>query len=81
MAYRQLTKRQTEVLQLISEGHTHKQISYELNLNLITVKRNMSDIFARIGAKNGCHAVSIGYQHGLIKCSPSEFDLSYIMVI
>jgi DNA-binding NarL/FixJ family response regulator len=65
--YGTLTKRQTEILQLVSDGLTHREIALELGISPQTVKNINSDMLHRIGAKSAPHAVKIALQMGLIK--------------
>lgn len=59
-----LTARQREVLQLIAEGHTTKEIARSLSLSPKTVETHRSEIAARLGARGVAdlvrHAVRIG---------------------
>ena len=47
-----LSKRQIEVLQLMAEGNTNKQISSILNISEATVKYHIGILFRALGAKN-----------------------------
>ncbi len=47
-----LTRREQEVAALVAEGKTNKQIAGELSLAEITVKKCLSNIYARLGISN-----------------------------
>lgn len=54
-----LTPRQTEVLKLIVEGQSNKQIAYLLKLSEATVKAHISAIFKTLNVNNRTQAASI----------------------
>ena len=47
-----LTKREREIALLVSDGKTNIEIAKELNLAEITVKKSLSNIYARLGVSN-----------------------------
>lgn len=53
-----LTKREREVLQLLSEGLNNQQISTRLNLALSTVKNCVSGIYKKIKTRNRAEAAA-----------------------
>jgi DNA-binding NarL/FixJ family response regulator len=55
-----LSRRQSEVLQLISHGRTNREIADELVLSLRTVERHVADLYKRLGVRNRAEAVAIG---------------------
>lgn len=54
-----LTPRQVEVLRMIAVGKANKQIAYELNLSVGTVKIHVSNILDALGATNRTQAIVI----------------------
>jgi two-component system, NarL family, response regulator LiaR len=62
-----LTTRELEVLQLLAEGQTNRQIADRLVITERTVKFHVSSILAKLGAGNRTEAVAIANQRGLIK--------------
>ena len=58
-----LTKRQREVLVLISEGLSNKEIGRRLEVAEGTVKMHVATIFRAIGATNRAHAAAIGKKY------------------
>lgn len=63
----QLTKRETEVLQLIADGLVNKQIAQRLYVSPETVKSCIDVIRSKLDAANRAHAACIGMRAGLIK--------------
>jgi DNA-binding NarL/FixJ family response regulator len=61
-----LTKRETEVLQLIADGLLNKQIAQLLFLSPETIKSCVDGIRLKLDATNRAHAASIGLRSGLI---------------
>jgi DNA-binding NarL/FixJ family response regulator len=65
-ARERLTSRELEILQLISEGLTNKQIANRLSLSAETVKSHVSAVHAKLDADSRAHAVAIAFRHGLL---------------
>lgn len=61
-----LTRRQREILQLLSDGGSTVLAARELGLSEETVKTHTKNILARLGAKNRTHAVAIALRECLI---------------
>jgi DNA-binding NarL/FixJ family response regulator len=61
-----LTSRQREVLQLIAEGHSSKQIAQILNSSLKTVDSHRTNIMERLGIHNVPGLVRYAIRHGLV---------------
>lgn len=61
-----LTQRETQVLQLLSQGLANKQIALSLEISEHTVKFHISSIYAKLGATNRTEAVRLGVRHGLV---------------
>lgn len=61
-----LSPRQTEVLSLIAQGYSNKEIARKLDTALPTIKNHVANIFEKLGASNRVAAVNIGRRHGLI---------------
>lgn len=52
-----LTARETEVLQLITQGHTNAEIADQLFLSLSTIKTHVSNLLAKMEVKNRAQAI------------------------
>jgi len=61
-----LTERETEVLDLLSQGKTNKDIASALFITERTVKFHISAILGKLGASNRTEAVRIAAQMGLV---------------
>jgi DNA-binding NarL/FixJ family response regulator len=66
-----LTSRQTEVLRLVAEGKTNRQIAARLTLSHKTVGRHVENIFARLAVSSRAAATRIAVRDALIGESPS----------
>ncbi len=53
-----LTERQWEVLQLLAQGKTNREIAQALVLSERTVQRHIADIYSKIGARNRSEATA-----------------------
>ena len=61
-----LTKREREVIRLVAEGKTNKQIADKLRITERTVKFHMTSLFNKLGAENRAQAVAIAGERHLI---------------
>lgn len=61
-----LTKRQIEILKLIAEGVSSKDIGNDLFISASTVKREIRHIFDKLGVSDRSHAVSQAMKRQLI---------------
>jgi DNA-binding NarL/FixJ family response regulator len=60
------TARETQVLQLISDGLVNREIGEELHLSEETVKSHVRHLLAKLQARSRAHAVAVGFRRGLI---------------
>jgi DNA-binding NarL/FixJ family response regulator len=61
-----LTERETEVLQLIAEGMTTKDVSVQLGISPKTVENYKQHMFSKLGVQSRAHAVAVGSRLGLL---------------
>lgn len=61
-----LTDRQLTLLELAARGFTNQEIANQLNVSLITVKKQFSDIFSRLNVSNRSEAIGFALQRHLI---------------
>jgi ATP/maltotriose-dependent transcriptional regulator MalT len=59
-----LSRRELEVLKLIESGCTNQEIAARLFISIATVKRHISNIYAKLGVQSRTQAVSIGKELG-----------------
>jgi len=62
-----LTKREIEVLILLSEGLFNKEIAYKLNISERTVKNHISNIFKKINVSDRTQAAVFAIKNKLVK--------------
>lgn len=60
-----LTPREIEVLALIAEGLSNREIAHQLFVGESTVKTHINNLFAKAALRDRAHAVSYAYSHGL----------------
>jgi NarL family two-component system response regulator LiaR len=63
----ELSEREGEVLSLLAQGLTNKQIAAQLNLQTSTVKQYISKIFSKLNVQSRTEAVTAALRLGLIK--------------
>jgi LuxR family maltose regulon positive regulatory protein len=62
-----LSQREMEVLKLIEAGHSNQEIAAKLVISIPTVKRHISNIYAKLGVKSRTQAVSLGRELSLFE--------------
>ncbi|AHI02020.1 LuxR C-terminal-related transcriptional regulator [Kutzneria albida] len=68
----QLTRREYEVLQLISEGLENRAIARELFVSVETVRTHIKGILRKLSARDRAHAVAVAFRMGLLACAPDR---------
>ena len=66
-----LTPRESEVLALLSQGKSNKEIALELSLGLRTIEGYVSNVLVKLGAASRTEAVAFALRNHLV---PSESD-------
>jgi NarL family two-component system response regulator YdfI len=61
-----LTRRESEVLQMLASGLANKEIAARLTISEHTVKFHVAAILGKLGAGSRTEAVSIGIRRGLV---------------
>jgi two-component system NarL family response regulator len=61
----ELTERQTEVLRLVADGLTYREVGEQLSLSERTVRFHMSEIIARLHLYNRSQVLAYVGKHGL----------------
>jgi len=65
-----LTPRETEVLQLVGQGASNKQIACQLVISQNTVKNHLRNILAKLHLENRAQVVAYAHREGLIRTLP-----------
>ena len=61
-----LTERELEVLRLVAQGCTNREIAAALVLSEHTVRRHMQNVFGRLGVSSRAAAAAFAVQHDLV---------------
>jgi len=64
--FRGLSMAEVELVRLVSNGCTNKEIGKQLFWSEIQVKRKMQDIYRKLQVTDRAHAVAVAMRHGLI---------------
>ncbi len=62
-----LTDRDIEVLRLIAQGHTNRQIADILSIGVRTVETHRANIMSKLGVRGRAELVRYAMDHGLLK--------------
>lgn len=63
----ELTPRELEVLQLLGQGTSNKELVDHFNISMSTVKHHITNIREKLGAADRTQAVVIAYKRGILK--------------
>ena len=61
-----ITPRELEILELIAQGMSNREIAGKLYVSENTVKTHSSRVFDKLGAKRRTQAVQLGKEFGLL---------------
>ncbi len=61
-----LSARELEVLKLVADGHSNKQIAEELSLSALTVKSHLARVSRKLGTGDRSHLVAIAMRAGML---------------
>jgi two-component system, NarL family, response regulator DevR len=61
-----LSARQREVLQLVAQGLSNREIAARMDFSEPTIKGYMEEILVHLGARNRVHAAIFATKHGWI---------------
>lgn len=66
-----LTAREVEVLSLLADGCSNREIGTRLVISEKTANRHVSNIFSKLDVHSRAHAARIAVEHGLIQTNPA----------
>jgi DNA-binding NarL/FixJ family response regulator len=64
---RELTQRQEEILQLLVQGKTMREIGQQVGISVATVKSHARTLYWKLNARNQAEAAYIAVQMGLVR--------------
>jgi two-component system, NarL family, response regulator LiaR len=67
-----LTERETEVLRLLAQGHSNKQIAHRLHIAEKTVKTHVSNILSKLGVQSRTQATLYAVRIGLVSANAAD---------
>jgi two-component system response regulator NreC len=72
----ELTEREVEIVRLIVQGHTNRQIADALHLSVRTVEYHRANVTGKLGLHSRAELVRYAVEHGLVTAqdSPKERD-------
>ena len=62
-----LSAREREILQMLADGCSNREVSERLVVSVETVKTHVKHILAKLGAEHRTQAVAIGIRQSLIR--------------
>ena len=73
-----LTRRESEILRLVAEGHSNGQLARMLWVTEQTVKFHLSNIYRKLNVTNRTEATRWAYTHDVLSQRPSDDDLKEV---
>lgn len=70
-----LTERQREVLALVAQGKSNREIGQQLCISVKTVEYHVSEILGKLGFSNRTEAAIYALQEGLVEEGDGKGDL------
>ena len=70
-----LTPREREVLQLVAEGNTNRQIAHYLGISIKTVEKHRFSLMDKLGIRDVTGLVRFAIAHGIIEGDDGEILL------
>jgi DNA-binding NarL/FixJ family response regulator len=65
--YDGMTRREIEILRLLGQGQTNKQIAYRLKISQKTVRNHISNFYSKLGVRDRSQAVLYAVRKGLVE--------------
>jgi LuxR family transcriptional regulator, transcriptional regulator of spore coat protein len=67
-----LTAREHQVLQLVAQGLSAKEVAQEIDIAPRTVERHIENVRLKIRARNRTHMVTLAVELGLLVLEPEQ---------
>lgn len=61
-----ISNKELEVIQLLAEGYTYKEMAEKLNISQSAVEKRIRPLFQRFNVKNNAHLIAFAFQNNLI---------------
>lgn len=61
-----ISRRETEILHLISAGYSNKEIGEKLFISEFTVETHRKNMIRKAGVKNSCHLMMWAFSKGVL---------------
>lgn len=62
-----LSEREVDVLRLVAEGHTNREIGVQLFVSSDTVNGHLDNIYRKLGVSDRAHAVAVAMRSGVLE--------------
>jgi DNA-binding NarL/FixJ family response regulator len=66
LTFANLTSREVQVLRLVAEGYTNREVAHALVIGAATVKRHLDNVFAKLGVSSRTAAAAVAIRCGLL---------------
>ena len=75
---RKPTPRMVEIIELIAQGYTDREIAEKLFLGHETVRTHIARTREYLGARSKAHIVALAVEHGYIQLGPQREETSHV---
>ena len=69
---KRLTPREREVLQLVAEGYTNRQIAVKLSISVKTVEKHRFNLMEKLDIRDVAGLVRFAVEHGIVTTPPDQ---------
>jgi two-component system nitrate/nitrite response regulator NarL len=76
-----LSPREREILELLADGQTQKEIAAALVISPKTVGTHIQHVLAKLGVHSRAQAVALAYNHGLVRADVQAHALDVMPVV